>query len=76
MKYLEYLSFYIYNNPLSFFESIEYQSIIKYHNEIFDYENDSQNIHDLSHIKPTQKNIRELVDNVIIQKYLTRHEKR
>lgn len=76
IKYLEYLGFFVLNNPLDFYETNEYQKIMSYHDEIYDYKKDSDCIHDFSSITPTQKNIRELVDNVIIQKYFKPNEKR
>lgn len=75
IKYLEYLSFFVLDNPLDFYETDEYQKIMSYHDEIYDYKKDRDCIHNISHITPTQKNIRELINNVIIQKFLTSHDR-
>ena len=74
-KYLEYLSFFALDNPLDFLETDEYKKIMSYSNELYDEKLDNHLFHNETRITDTQKNIRQLVDNVIIKKYFSYHDR-
>lgn len=75
-KYLEYLSFFSLDNPIDFLETDEYKKIMSYSNELYDEKLDNHLFYNETRITDTQKNIRQLVDNVIIDKYFKPYEKR
>jgi len=68
VKYLEYLSFF-YSNVLDFEESEEYKKIMSYYYLLFNKNTDNQFYHNETKTTDTKRNIRQLVDNVITEKY-------